>query len=214
LLAQKLDIQNRERQKITQEIQARAEQIALDDDPDALLLFARPAIVAHQGETHTRASCRSIPEFHITDALDRCEELMDHHGGHAAAAGFTVRNENLPELIERLRAIAEQELSSLDLRPVLQADLEIQLSDLVPEILDRELKVKDHRLVGRDGTHLKLSVSDGWITYDAIAFRQGHWHADMPLFIDLMYTFERNEYNGKESLQLKVKDIQPSNSDG
>jgi hypothetical protein len=57
-------------------------------------------------------------------------------------------------------------------------------------------------------------VSDGWITYDAIAFRQGHWHADMPLFIDLMYTFERNEYNGKESLQLKVKDIQPSNSDG
>jgi single-stranded-DNA-specific exonuclease len=255
LLAQKLDIQNRERQKITQEIQARAELIALEDDPDALLLFAadpdfnpgvvglaasrlneryyRPAIVAHQGETHTRASCRSIPEFHITDALDRCEELMDHHGGHAAAAGFTVRNENLPELIERLRAIAEQELSSLDLRPVLQADLEIQLSDLVPEILEqleilqptgygnpqaifvsRELKVKDHRLVGRDGTHLKLSVSDGWITYDAIAFRQGHWHADMPLFIDLMYTFERNEYNGKESLQLKVKDIQPSNSDG
>ena len=254
LLAQKLDIQNRERQKITHEIQDRAEQIALKDDPDPLLLFAadpdfnpgvvglaasrlneryyRPAIVAHQGGTHTRASCRSIPEFHITDALDRCKELMEHHGGHAAAAGFTVRNENLQELLKKLRAIAAHELSSLDLRPVFQADLEIQLSDLVPEILDqlqilqptgygnpqavfvsRELKVIDHRLVGRDGTHLKLTVSDGWITYNAIAFRQGHWHANMPLFIDLMYTFEQNEFNGKVNLQLKVKDIKPSNSD-
>jgi single-stranded-DNA-specific exonuclease len=154
---------------------------------------------------------------------------MEHHGGHAAAAGFTVRNENLDELVSRLRAIAGEQLSGLDLRPVLHADLEIQLSNLVPEIIEqleilqptgygnpqavfvsRELKVNDHRLVGKDGSHLKLTVSDGWITYDAIAFRQGHWHADMPLFIDLMYTFEMNEFNGKENLQLRIKDIKPS----
>jgi single-stranded-DNA-specific exonuclease len=253
-LAQQLDNQNRERQKITREIQSRAEQIALAEDPDALLLFAadpefnpgvvglaasrlneryyRPAIVAHQGEEFTRGSCRSIPEFHITNALDQCEELMERHGGHAAAAGFTVRNENLSELISRLREIAVEQLSDKDLRKIMHADLEIQLSDLLPEILEqldilqptgygnpqaifvsRELKVIDHRLVGREGTHLKLTVSDGWITYDAIAFGQGHWHAEMPLFIDLMYTFEINEFNGKENLQLNVKDIKLSNSD-
>ena len=253
-LAQQLDNQNRERQKITHEIQAIAEEIALAGDPDSMLLFAadpafnpgivglvasrlneqyyRPAIVAHHGETHTRGSCRSIPEFHITEALDACEELMDHHGGHAAAAGFTVSNENLDELIKRLRAIANEQLSGLDLRPVLQADLEIQLSNLVPEIIEqleilqptgygnpqavfvsRELKVNDHRLVGRDGTHLKMTVSDGWVTYDAIAFRQGHWHADMPIFVDLMYTFEKNEFNGKESLQLKIRDIKASHAE-
>jgi single-stranded-DNA-specific exonuclease len=250
-LAQQLDNQNRERQKITHEIQALAEQIALAEDPQSPLLFAahedfnpgivglvasrlneryyRPAIVAHHGPSHTRASCRSIPEFHITEALDQCEDLMEHHGGHAAAAGFTVRNENLKALVSCLRSIAEEQLSGLDLRPVLNADLEIQLSNLVPEILEqleiiqptgygnpqavfvsRELKVNDHRLVGRDGSHLKLTVSDGWVTYDAIAFRQGHWHADMPLFVDLMYTFEKNEFNGKENLQLKVKDLKPS----
>lgn len=250
-LAQQLDNQNRERQKITRDSQVIAEAIALAEDPDSLLLFAAhpefnpgivglvasrlneqyylPAIVAHRGEEETRGSCRSIPEFHITNALDQCEELMEHHGGHAAAAGFTVRNENLDELVKRLRSIAAEELSGLDLRPVLQADLEIQLSNLVPEILEqleilqptgygnpqavfvsRELKVNDHRLVGRDGSHLKMTVSDGWITYDAIAFRQGHWHADMPLFVDLMYTFEKNEFNGKENLQLKVRDIKPS----
>lgn len=250
-LAQQLDNQNRERQKITRDNQAIAEEIALAEEPDSMLLFAadpgfnpgivglvasrlteqyyRPAIVANYGETFTRGSCRSIPEFHITDALDQCEELMEHHGGHAAAAGFTVRNENLDELVTRLRAIADEKLSGLDLRPVMHADLEIQLSNLVPEIIDqleilqptgygnpqavfvsRELKVNDHRLVGRDGSHLKMTVSDGWVTYDAIAFRQGHWHADMPLFVDLMYTFEKNEFNGKENLQLKVRDIKPS----
>ena len=132
-------------------------------------------------------------------------------------------------MVSRLRAITEEQLSGLDLHPVLNADLEIQLSSLVPEIIEqleilqptgygnpqavfvsRELKVNDHRLVGRDGNHLKMTVSDGWITYDAIAFRQGYWHADMPLFVDLMYTFEKNEFNGKENLQLKVKDIKPS----
>lgn len=250
-LAQQLDNQNRERQAITRESQEKAGRIALEEDPDTLLLFAadpefnpgivglvasrlseqyyRPAIVAHRGERETRGSCRSIPEFHITEALDRCEHLMEHHGGHAAAAGFTVRNENLDELVSSLRSIADEELSSLDLRPVLQADLEIQLSNLLPEIIEqleilqptgygnpqavfvsRELKVNDHRLVGRDGSHLKLVVSDGWVTYDAIAFRQGYWNADMPLFVDLIYTFEKNEFNGRESLQLKVKDIKPS----
>lgn len=250
-LAQQLDNQNRERQKITRENQAIAEEIALAEGSDTMLLFAahpgfnpgivglvasrlneqyyRPAVVAHYGETHTRGSCRSIPEFHITNALDQCEELMEHHGGHAAAAGFTVRNENLDELVNRLRAIANEQLSGFDLQPMLQADLEIQLSNLVPEIIEqlevlqptgygnpqavfvsRELKVNDHRVVGKDGSHLKLTVSDGWVTYDAIAFRQGHWHADMPLFIDLMYTFEKNEFNGKENLQLKVRDIKPS----
>lgn len=252
LLAQQLDNQNRERQKITHIIQEKAEEIALEDDPDALLLFAahpefnqgvvglaasrlneryyRPAIVAHQGDKFTRGSCRSIPEFHITKALDECEELMEHHGGHAAAAGFTIRNDKLPELVKCLREIAVREISGEDLRPVVHADLEIQLSDLVPEILtqlellqptgygnpqpvfvSRELKVMDRRLVGKDGTHLKLTVSDGWVTYDAIAFRQGYWHEEMPLFVDLMYTFEKNEFNGRESLQLNVKDIRPSN---
>ena len=96
------------------------------DDPDAFLLFAaheefnpgvvglaasrltethyRPSIVAAKSAEETRGSCRSIPEFHITDALDQCKDILVRHGGHAAAAGFTVKNENLPELVSRLIA--------------------------------------------------------------------------------------------------------------
>jgi single-stranded-DNA-specific exonuclease len=250
-LAQQLDNQNRERQRITQDIQARAEQIALSGEPDALLLFAadpgfnpgvvglaasrlvdryyRPAIVAFQGEQFTRGSCRSIPEFHITQALDLCADLLERHGGHAAAAGFTVHNEKLGELIERLQVIAFDNLAALDLRRTLRADVDIELHELKPEILQflawleptgqgnpqavfvsRDLQVRRARRIGRDEAHLRMDVTDGRITYPAIAFQQGPLLENMPDRIDLMYHFELNEYNGRSSLQLNVIDIKPS----
>ena len=90
----------------------------------------RPAVVAEVGPTETRGSCRSIPEFNITAALDECRDLLVRHGGHAAAAGFTVRNELLPKLRERLERIAEEKLGRLDLAPVLKIDKELDLNEL------------------------------------------------------------------------------------
>ncbi len=250
-LAQQLQVQNSERQRLTRTIQQAAEQIALANTPDAPLLFAahpdfnqgvvglaasrlveqhyRPAIVGHQDETYTVASCRSIPEFHITEALDACADLLVRYGGHAAAAGFTVRNENLPALIARLQEIATAQLSGYDLRPSLVADMEIPLSDLTPEVLryldwmqptgygnpaavfiSRDVRVTYRTAVGNDGAHLRFKVTDGRITYDAIAFRQGHRAEDMPEHVDILYTFERNEYNGRTSLQLNVRDLKPT----
>jgi single-stranded-DNA-specific exonuclease len=250
-LAQWLEVQNRERQKIMREIQVKAEKQIVVDDHVPLLLYAadseynpgvvglaasrlteqyyRPSIIASIGEEFTRASCRSIPEFHITQALDQCKDLLTHHGGHAAAAGFTVSNELLPDLITRMRSIAEEQLMELDLRPKIVADAEIPLSDLKPDLLkylawlqptgmgnptpifmSSGLKVNRQKAVGADGSHLKFAVTDGNITYDAIAFRQGYWIAQLPPLIDLMYTFELNEFNGQVTLQLNVKDIKPT----
>jgi single-stranded-DNA-specific exonuclease len=250
-LAQWLEIQNRERQKITRDIQAKAEKQIIVDDEIPLLLFAadpeynpgvvglaasrlteqyyRPSIIANIGEEYTRGSCRSIPEFHITQALDQCKDLLEHHGGHAAAAGFTVHNDLLPILIDRLRIIAKEQLSELDLRPKIFAEAEIPLSDLKPDLLkylgwlqptgmgnpapifmSSGLKVTHQKAIGVDGSHLKLSVTDGKITYDAIAFRQGYWIAQIPQRVDIMFTFELNEFNGQVTLQLNVKDIRPS----
>jgi single-stranded-DNA-specific exonuclease len=247
-LAQWLEIQNRERQKITREIQTKSEQRIITDDKIPLLLFDadpdynagvvglaasrlteqyyRPSIIASIGEEYTRGSCRSIPEFHITQALDDCKELLEHHGGHAAAAGFTVRNDNLELLVQRLREIASQKLDGMDLRPTIRVEMEMPFSELKPDLLkylnwlqptgmgnpvplfvSRGLKVTRQRAIGADGAHLKLSVTDGKITYDAVAFRQGYWLAKLPGLIDLVYSFELNEFNGQVSLQLNVKDI-------
>lgn len=257
MLAQKLDAQNVDRQHITREIQSQAAEIALKNSPDAWIIFAadpgfnegvvglaasrlvdvyyRPAIVGHVGDEVTRASCRSIPEFHITEALDQCADLLVRHGGHRAAAGFTVKNTDLPALVQRMNEIARQQLSGLDLRRVLRADMELPLSQIggksLPEMLNyfekfqptglgnpeinfvsRNLTVRNARTVGRDSSHLKLKVIDHGIIYDGIAFRQGYWSDQLPERIDLLYSLELNEFNGQQSLQLNIKDIKPVGS--
>lgn len=253
-LAQQLDMQNRERQRITREMQTRAEEMVLSEDPNAYLFFAahkdfnsgvvglaasrltekyyRPAIVASKGEDETRGSCRSIPEFHITDALDQCADLLVRHGGHAAAAGFTVKNENIAKLVSRLKAIAKEKLSGSELKPTVTADAEVDLSEMRPEVYEKGLKyleptgygnreasfvahnvkVKNSRVVGADGKHLKLSLEDAkGVTHDAIGFRLGDWHKSMPPRVDLLFTYEPNEYNGRVTYQLNLKDLKAAN---
>jgi single-stranded-DNA-specific exonuclease len=254
-LAQELNIQNRERQSITREMQIQAEAIALADDPKAYLLFAahedfnsgviglaasrladtyyRPAIVASRGDEETRGSCRSIPEFHITDALDKCSDLLVRHGGHAAAAGFTVRNENLAELVTRIKSIAADQLSNTDLKPTVTADAEVSLVDVRPELFEkclkyleptgygnpnaafvaRNVKVKSSRTIGADAKHLKLLLEDDdGYTHDAIGFRFGEWQKKMPPRVDILFTYEVNEYNGRIGYQLNLKDLKAAES--
>lgn len=250
-LAQQLNVQNHQRQEITRKIQADAEAIALADDPEADLFFAvhpdfnagvvglaaarlvetyyRPAVVGQISAETTRCSCRSIPEFHITKALDQCKDLLIRHGGHAAAAGFTVRNENLEALKARLKSLAMEQLRDRDLRQTLTADTEVPLSDLKPELLkhleylqptgygnpeavfvSRDVRITNSRTVGAESKHLKLVVTDGRVTFDAIGFRLGHLRSELPLRVDVLYTFESNEFNGRSYLQLNLKDVKPT----
>jgi len=247
-LAQQLEMTNRERQRITQELtaQARARVTAFVDDhllfvaapdfPEGIIgliagrlseEFYRPAIAVHQGEEESRGSARSISEFNIVAALDECKDLLVRHGGHAAAAGFTVRNENLAALENRLRALARQTLADSELVPLVHIDAETTLNEMnwdlqkaleqlapfgygnrEPVFASRNVTVREARIVGND--HLKLTLSDGQLTWDAIAFRQGKWLPEMPKQIDLAYQMEAREWNGRMQLQLNVMDIKPS----
>jgi single-stranded-DNA-specific exonuclease len=255
-LAQQLDVQNRKRQALTRQTQEQAEVLAMSADPEAYLLFAahedfnpgvvglaasrlsethyRPAIVASKGADETRGSCRSIPEFHITEALDKCADILVRHGGHAAAAGFTVKNENLVELVARLKAIAAEQLAGQDLRATLTADAEVPLTQIRPELIKtlshleptgygnpgvafvaRNLKVKSSRTVGADAKHLKLTLEDekGY-AHDAIGFRLGEWHKSMPARVDILFSYEVNEYNGRVGYQLNLKDLKAAGTMG
>jgi single-stranded-DNA-specific exonuclease len=196
----------------------------------------RPVLVVEWGETTSRGSARSIPEFDITKALDACRDLLVRHGGHAAAAGFTVANENLEELQRRLEEIATSHLSGKDLMPTLQVDAEVELAEMdwavagvlaqlepfghsnpQPMFASSGLEVVSERIVGQDGQHLKLAVRDPQATgpaarrvWDAVAFRQGEWSGHLPRRVDLAYSLEASEYNGEPRLQLNVKDIRPT----
>jgi single-stranded-DNA-specific exonuclease len=191
--------------------------------------FYRPTVVVELGPEQSRGSARSIPEFNITAALDQCSDLLVRYGGHAAAAGFTVDNHNLDVLQARLQDIAVERLEGVELAPTVLVDAEVELSEMdwatqalltqlepcgyanpSPLLLSRRAIVRGARAVGTDGGHLKLTLSDGRSTWDAIAFRQGQWADQLPRHIDIVYALEINEWNGRKQLQLNVKDLRPS----
>lgn len=254
-LADELDQLNLRRRKATLETQERARQLALETMDQAPLLFAaapdfpagivglaasrlaeefyRPAIVVEVGEQVSRGSCRSIPEFSIIDALDECADLLIQHGGHAAAAGFTVPNEHLEELADRLRRLTSEQLAGAELTPILSVDTEIELAQISwelqqeldrlepcgyanphPLFLSRNVQVRNQRTVGGEGQHLKLWLSDGQAIWNGIAFRQGEWAEKLPDRVDIVYHLQVNEWNGQRMLQLNIQDIRPAEPDG
>jgi single-stranded-DNA-specific exonuclease len=248
--ASRLDQLNRERQRITADLSAKAEAMVASDAPILIAadphfvsgvvglvasrladIHYRPAIVIEKGEDESRGSCRSIPEFHVTEALDEVADLLERHGGHAQAAGFTVSNDNLDAFITRMTEIATEKLSELDLYPTITIDAEIELTDIdwalyeslspleptgyanpTPVFMSRNVEVRSHRVVGQDGSHLQMHLSGGkqaehYQEMASIAFRQGDWANHLPQFIDIVYTVNVNEWRGRRTLQLMIQDI-------
>jgi len=247
--AYQLNEQNRERQRLTAKMVEEAAAQALMPNPDAPILFAaseefssgviglaasrlvethyRPAVVMSISDDAARGSARSIPQFHITHALDQCKDLLVKHGGHAAAAGFTVALDRLDELKTRLTSIASAQRAEDDWSPVLSSDALVRLSTLTPEMhadltrlephgmrnpqpvfVSRGIRVKGARTL-KDGLHLKLTLLDeNGKFWDAIAFRMGDRLAHLADTIDIAYSLELNTWNGESRLQLNVKDLQ------
>lgn len=259
LLAEKLGLTNRERQKLTEETYLHAHStlnslsslstpnlIFLSDpsyNPGVIGLvagrlveeFYRPAIVLSVGDGFAKASARSIPGFNIVEAIRSCSELLVDVGGHPMAAGFTVETKNIKKLSEKLQKITEKELDEEKLTRVLKIDAEIPL-EFVTEKLWKNLqelqpfgfgnpepvfatmgvKVVDTRLVGKDQKHLKLRIfppsslsSPSSLILDCIAFNLGKLSGQLPsgTLVDLAYSVDLNIWNGRRSMQLKVKDI-------
>ncbi|RME36654.1 MAG: single-stranded-DNA-specific exonuclease RecJ, partial [Thermoflexia bacterium] len=168
---------------------------------------------------------RSIPEFHIAEALNRCDDLLLQHGGHALAAGFTLRTEFLDALRERLLEEAARRLAGLELVPALRVDAEVPLKAMTvslweaiqqlqpfgegnpePLFLTRNVWVRRAVPVGAENAHLKLTLSDGWAVWDGIAFGRGEWAGQMPERVDIVYHLRRDEWNGAVRAQLHVQD--------
>ncbi len=194
--------------------------------------YYRPSIVGSIEGEFIKASCRSISEFHITRALDECADILIRHGGHSMAAGFTIHKDYKDQLIERLNLIANRDLDGLDLMPTLKIDIELTREEMTPRIYPeleklqptgmgnpsailalKNVEIADVSLIGKEKNHLRFTVPHVQVS-QAIAFNQAQWYNDW-LFkrikFDLAFTIEINSYNGKESQQIHIKDMKPSN---
>lgn len=196
--------------------------------------YHRPTVLVGLRDGVGRGSARSIPALHLVDALAHSSGHLAGFGGHAMAAGLTVR----AEAFERFRAdfldTVGRRLRPEDFEPVVDIDAETRLDDVTttaagdierlapfgsgnpePVFAVRGLRAVGTRLVG-DGSHLRLVVTDGARTADAIAFRQAE-HVELLAFtqarVDLAFTLERDRWNNGDRVQLVVEDLQTPDVD-
>ena len=190
--------------------------------------YHRPAIAVSTTDGESRGSARSIAEFNIVAALDECGDILHRFGGHPRAAGFSLPSGQLADLRSRLEVIADRELGSKRLAPYLDIDAEVPPSLLLgenlrfieslepfgagnptPLFMTRDLEVTEARRVGDSGDHLKMWVSHNGTAWNAIAFRQGDSAVQTGDKVDMVYSVEMNEWQGRKSAQMKVVDIRP-----
>jgi single-stranded-DNA-specific exonuclease len=98
--------------------------------------YCRPALVIARDGGEAHGSGRSIPEFHLLQALESCPELFTRFGGHAHAVGFAMPTENLPELKKRLDAFARTKLTEKNFVPMLHYDGELGLDEVTQDLWD------------------------------------------------------------------------------
>ncbi|MBN1982476.1 MAG: single-stranded-DNA-specific exonuclease RecJ [Chitinivibrionales bacterium] len=190
--------------------------------------FSRPVFLfSFCGDGIGRGSGRSIPGVHLLDALKECADLLDSFGGHEAAAGAHIQLKNLDQFRSRFNSAIGSRVRFEQLAPRIFADAEVAIAELTrdffslvssmepfgpgnnrPVFLCRHLHHNaTPRIVGSN--HLKLSVHDTNRPMDAIAFNFGNRYSQIlhATEFSLAFYLDENVWNGKTSLQMRVKGI-------
>jgi single-stranded-DNA-specific exonuclease len=188
--------------------------------------YHRPAAVLKVRGDTARGSARSIAEFNIIEALEQISELLVRFGGHARAAGFTVRKDDLAEVEDRLVGIAEDALRGMDLRRRLDIDAEVEphqltwaLDDVLsvlepcgegnrqPLLLVRDAAIASVRRVGTDHLRFVLDCGPAAGSIDAIAFGQADCLPKLGRRAAVVFSLEKNTWRGRRRLELHVEDL-------
>jgi len=196
--------------------------------------FGRPTFVFGVREGLAKGSARSRRPFHLVRALEACAAHLLKFGGHEVAAGATLQAGDLPAFAEAFVAQAAA-LTEEDLRPLIEADLELGLDEVDPDLMGQLAAMEPHGMknprplflarglslgagskrVGGDGAHLKLDLAQGRHRFGGIAFRQGPRLEALAAAgaLDALFHLGWNEWNGRRSIQLEVKDLRPAGQD-
>lgn len=194
----------------------------------------RPSVVISIEDGVGHGSARSIGGYHLLSGLDRCADLLERYGGHAAAAGLLVRPENIDALRARLNEHAAAALSDDDLVPELRIAARVSSKKLdlrlvedlkllepygagnpKPVFVTGGLVLREEPFVMKE-KHLKLKLSDGEgrffeaVWWDGVEKSSGRTPA-AGSGIEIAYTPEANVWQGNSRLQLVVEDLREDN---
>ena len=186
-------------------------------------------ILTTQDGIFYRGSCRSIPTFHMKNALDTMAELFEQYGGHSQAAGLTIAAKNLHEFKDRFDYYVRQNLSDEDFQPILNVDALIDPAQITfdmaqefnkfepyglgnphPVLACKNIRGTSARAMGKDGVHLSFTISEEQ-NIRAVAWNCGNL---APLVeeesIDIAYEPEVNEWQGEVRIQCNISSLEPA----
>lgn len=192
--------------------------------------FYKPTIILTESNGMATGSARSVKDFDIYNAIESCKDLLDQFGGHMYAAGLTMKLENIDKFIERFEDIVSQTIEERMLTQEIELDAPLSLNEITPSffkilkqfapfgpgnmnpvfVTENVRDTGQSKIVGSN--HLRLNIADNENTrfgYDGIGFQLAHFYSliSRKVPFDVCYSLEENNFNGKSSVQMNVKDI-------
>lgn len=184
--------------------------------------YGRPSLIACEEGENVVCSLRSIPQYHIAEALARCRAHLSSFGGHAAAAGCTLQKTSWGIFIEALRRDATSRCEGKDFAPEIMVDAILDGEDVTlaeisalaalepygagnpePRFLLQNQTIGFARCVGSSESHLQCTIGGK----KAIGFGLGHLHESLPDHADILCKLGIDRWNGNTRVQLFVEDI-------
>jgi len=194
--------------------------------------FYKPAIVISKGKQMSKASARSISGFNIIKALREIDDLWENGGGHPMAAGFSILTSNIDKFEKRFKKISNTLLTDDILAKTIKIDMNLGFSNISLELIDeisklepfgignysplfmtKNVLVKDVKIVGKDKKHLRLFLQNDNKFIEAIAFNKADCYSKLvkDSLIQIAYSIDKNIWDGREKIQIKIRDIIFSN---
>lgn len=192
-------------------------------------MYFKPSIlICFEGEDG-KGSGRSIPGFDLHEALAETAKYLEKYGGHEMAVGLSLKKNNFNRFKEAFEKYVEEK-DITGIIPIIEIDKQISLKDIDSNIVKqldllepfgeanrrpvfvyKNLKIDSIRALS-DGKHLKMTLKDGNTIVNAIGFNMGQLSKEYMIGdrIDVVGTLEINAYNGREMVQINVKDIMKS----
>lgn len=192
-------------------------------------MYYKPSILICFEDDDGKGSGRSIQGFDLHEALGKCQKHIERFGGHSMAIGITIKKSEFDEFKQDVEKYTEN-TNIKELIPIIKIDKEITIDDInmetikelkklepygeankMPLFIYKNLKIDSIRALS-EGKHIKLTLKDKNVVIDAIGFNMGNLVNEYLLGdkIDVVGSLEINKFNGKESIQLNLKDIRKS----
>lgn len=201
---------------------------------DIVRRYNRPCIVIAVDEAtgQGRGSARSIEAFNVFNAIDACRDLLSEYGGHAHAAGLAIESEHVADFAAQMNRIAGSLLSEEDMQPTLEAAIELDPSEVCPEMLlqmeamapfghsnpeplfiSRGVRVVGKRFMTGE-KHLRLDLHVEGVNNGIVQspwFSHGHYMEALQdvTSLDICYSPQFNVWNGSRSIQFRLEDARP-----